>query len=147
MSAFEHTDAAFTADAPSLSATEPGLGLKGSSIFDSDAVTREQWDPRPPYVDPKGWFFSADTVAELAGKLTANRHQKRSMPSAALQETVAKYNTFVDLVRDPAFGKPSPMYKIQRPPFYAAWLAPLTHDSLAGLRTTQANRRRFRYLN
>ena len=32
------------------------------------------------------------------------------------------------------FGKPSPKYKIDTPPFYAAWATPVVHDTRAGLR-------------
>ena len=39
------------------------------AIFDADAATREKWKPKPPHVDPDGYFFSADTLAELAGKI------------------------------------------------------------------------------
>src|SRR5262249_13933625 len=44
------------------------------------------------------------------------------------------YNSFVDAGKDADFGKPSPKYKIQTPPFYAGWSTPLVHDSLSGLR-------------
>ena len=104
------------------------------AIFDQDAVEREGWDPRPPNVDPEGYFFTADTLAELAGAIT-NPYQSQPLPAAALEETVARYNTFVDLGVDEDFGKPTPRYKIQRPPFYAAWSTPILHDSLTGLRT------------
>lgn len=104
------------------------------AVFDRDAVEREEWDPRPPHVDPDGYFFQADTLAELAGAI-ANPYQSRPMPPAALEETVARYNAFVDLGADEDFGKPTPRYKIQRPPFYAAWSTPILHDSLTGLRT------------
>ena len=104
------------------------------AVFDQDAVEREEWDPRPPNVDPDGYFFTADTLAELAGAI-ANPHQSKPMPAAALEETVARYNTFVDLGVDEDFDKPSPRYKIQRPPFHAAWSTPILHDSLTGLRT------------
>jgi urocanate reductase len=104
------------------------------AIFDQDAVEREEWDPRPPNVDPEGYFFTADTLAELAGAIT-NPYQSQPLPAAALEETVARYNTFVDLGEDEDFGKPTPRYKIQRPPFYAAWSTPILHDSLTGLRT------------
>jgi hypothetical protein len=104
------------------------------AVFDADAVTREQWDPRPPNVEPNGpWFFSADTIAELAGKIK-NPFQTRPVPAASLEEAVAKYNACVDLGQDEEFGKPAPMYKIQKPPFYAAWSTPILHDTLAGLR-------------
>jgi hypothetical protein len=104
------------------------------AIFDSDAVGRETWDPKPPNVDPNGWFFSADTLAELAGKIR-NPYQTQPMPAAALEATVTKYNSFVDGGKDTDFEKPTPMFKIQTPPFYAAWSTPILHDTLAGLRT------------
>jgi len=104
------------------------------AIFDSDAVTREKWNPKPPHVDPDGYFFSADTLVELAAKIK-NKYQRRPMPGAALQETVNRYNSFVTAGKDADFGKPTPMHKIEKPPFYAAWSTPILHDTLTGLRT------------
>ena len=49
--------------------------------------------------------------------------------------TVARYNSFVDTGTDLDFGKPTPMHKIQTPPFYAAWSTPILHDCTTGLRT------------
>lgn len=106
------------------------------AVFDADAVTREKWDPRPPNVDPKGWFFSADTITELAGGIS-NPYQRRPMPPSALEKTVARYNSFVDMGKDADFGRPTPMFKIQKPPFYVAWATPILHDTLAGLRIDQ----------
>ena len=103
------------------------------AIFDQDAVEREEWDPQPPNVDPD-YFFRGDTLAELAGAIK-NPYQSLSMSGATLEETVARYNSFVDLGEDEDFDKPTPRYKIQRPPFYAAWSTPILHDSLTGLRT------------
>jgi urocanate reductase len=103
------------------------------AIFDSSAVEREKWDPRPPYVDRSGYFFTADTIAELATKI-ANPYQLHPMPSAALEETVKRYNSFVDAGKDADFNKPSPKYKIEKGPFHAAWSTPILHDCLAGLR-------------
>jgi len=103
------------------------------AIFDSDAVKRENWDPQPPNVDLNGWFFSADTLAELAAKIK-NPYQFQPVPARALEETVAKYNTFVDNGKDSDFAKPAPKYKIQTPPFHAAWSTPILHDTLAGLK-------------
>ena len=56
------------------------------------------------------------------------------MDGAIFQATVARYNAFVDAGTDADFGKPTPQYKIQTPPFYAAWATPLVHDTRAGLR-------------
>jgi FAD binding domain-containing protein len=103
------------------------------AIFDSDAVKREKWNPHPPDVDPNGWFFSADTLPELAGKI-ANPYQLDPMPGKTLEETVAKYNSYVDAGKDADFGKPDPLHKVQAPPFYAAWSTPILHDTLSGLR-------------
>ena len=104
------------------------------AIFDQDAVVREDWDPRPPNVDPDGYFFSADTIAELAGKIR-NPYQSAPIAPTVLQTTVARYNSFVDMGTDQDFQKRTPLYKIQTPPFYAAWSTPILHDSLTGLRT------------
>jgi hypothetical protein len=106
------------------------------AIFDAEAVIRESWDPEPPNVDPNGWFYSADTIAELARKI-ANPYQLQPMPASALEETVARYNSYVDAGKDPEFGRPGLMFKIQKPPLYAAWATPILHDALAGLRTNR----------
>jgi succinate dehydrogenase/fumarate reductase flavoprotein subunit len=103
------------------------------AIFDADAAEREKWKLAPPYVDPEGYFFSANTLRELAAKIQ-NPWQAKPMKGAVLEETVARYNSFVESGVDEDFGKPRPRYKIQRPPFYAAWATPLVHDTRAGLR-------------
>jgi hypothetical protein len=103
------------------------------AIFDADAVAREQWTVEPPYVDPDGFFFSADTLEELAAAIQSE-YQWRPMPPENLVETVARYNSFVDSGVDEDFKKPTPTYKIQTPPFYAAWHTPCIHDTYAGLR-------------
>jgi succinate dehydrogenase/fumarate reductase flavoprotein subunit len=104
------------------------------AMFDSDAVAREEWVPTPPYVDiAAGFFFGANRLADLAEKIVM-KYQRVPMPPASLEETVARYNSFVDSGIDEDFGKPSPMYKIANPPFYAAWATPVVHDSRAGLR-------------
>lgn len=103
------------------------------AIFDSDAVAREKWNPKPPYVDPRGFFFEAGTLAELAAKIEM-QYQRVPMPADNLVETVGRYNNFVDAGVDSDFGKPTPQYKIARPPFYAAWSTPVPHDTRSGLR-------------
>jgi succinate dehydrogenase/fumarate reductase flavoprotein subunit len=104
------------------------------AIFDADACAREKWQPKPPYVDPAaGFFFSADTIDELAGKIVM-KYQRVPMPPQNLRATVERYNSFVDAGKDADFGKPAPRYKIAKPPFYAAWATPVIHDTRAGLR-------------
>jgi succinate dehydrogenase/fumarate reductase flavoprotein subunit len=104
------------------------------AIFDSDAVERERWNPSPPDVDyAQGFFFSGNTIAELAQRIQM-QHQRLPMPPKSLEETVARYNSFVTSGVDADFGKPKPVYQIARPPFYAAWATPAIHDTRAGLR-------------
>jgi hypothetical protein len=103
------------------------------AIFDADAVKREQWTVVPPYVDPDGYFYSANTLPALAAAIV-NKYQRKPMPGAALESTVGRYNSFVDAGNDADFGKAAPKYKIQTPPFYAAWAMPVIHDTRAGLR-------------
>jgi succinate dehydrogenase/fumarate reductase flavoprotein subunit len=113
--------------------TTPGGGPIWA-IFDADAVKREGWKVTAPYVDEaQGYFFSANTVTELAAKIV-NKFQKKPIPPSGLQDTVTRYNSFVDAGKDADFGKAAPKYKIQTPPFYAAWATPVIHDTRSGLR-------------
>jgi len=108
------------------------------AIFDSDAVAREGWQPKPPNVDiAAGFFFVADRIADLAENIVM-KYQRVRMPPANLQETVARYNSFVESGVDTDFAKPTPRYKIEKPPFYGAWATPVVHDTRAGLRINGA---------
>jgi len=102
------------------------------AIFDAEAVEREGWKVTPPYVDPDGYFFSGNTLTDLAAAIK-NEYQAGPMKGEVLQATVERYNSFVD-GEDADFGKPKPKYKIQTPPFYAAWATPNVHDTRSGLR-------------
>jgi hypothetical protein len=48
------------------------------AIFDSEAVKRNKWNVTPPYVDPDGYFYSANTPTDLAGKIK-NEFQAKPM--------------------------------------------------------------------
>jgi succinate dehydrogenase/fumarate reductase flavoprotein subunit len=104
------------------------------AIFDADAVAREKWDPKPPLVDPEhGFFFEANTLGELANKIKM-QYQRVPMPPQNLEDTVARYNSFVESGVDEDFGKPKPLHKIAKAPFYAGWATPAVHDTRAGVR-------------
>jgi hypothetical protein len=106
------------------------------AIFDRAAVERDKWNIDPPFTSPtNGFFFSADTIEELAAKIHGG-HEFQRVPLTYLVETVRKWNAFVDKGSDPEFGRGSdaPMYRLEKPPFYAATLYPVWHDSYGGLR-------------
>jgi len=106
------------------------------AIFDRAAVERDKWNIDPPFTSPtNGHFFKADTIEELAAKIHAG-HEFQRVPLSYLKETVAKWNAYVDKGSDPDFGRgpDAPMYKIDTPPFYAATVYPVWHDSYGGLR-------------
>lgn len=104
------------------------------AIFDADAVKREEWVTEAPHVDRAGkLFFSADTLAELADKIVMP-YQRVRMPPENLEQTVARYNRFVESGVDEDFAKPRPLHKIVTPPFFAAWATPVIHDTRMGLR-------------
>src|ERR1700726_2077888 len=75
-----------------------GRGEGGGPIwarFDAGGAKRETWTCAPPFVDPDGWFFSGNTLRQLAEKIVS-KYQKEPMPATALEQTVARYNSFVD---------------------------------------------------
>ena len=63
-----------------------------------------------------------------------NPYQRQPISPSVLEQTVSTYNRFVDAGKDSEFGKPGPMYKVQKPPLYAAWSTPILHDTLTGLK-------------
>ena len=105
------------------------------AIIDAEGVRREGFEPAHPTVDiANGYFHQGSTIAELAARIR-NEFQTRPVPPRNLVDTVARYNSFVDRGVDADFGKPTPMHKIQTPPFYAAWATCWTDDTYVGLRT------------
>jgi urocanate reductase len=104
------------------------------AIFDQAAANRERWKTAPPYVDLSGWFFQGDTIKELASNI-AGPYQRRKMNPAVLEDTVAKFNAAVDAGQDKEFGRKAMNFKIDQPPFFAAWTTPILHDTLSGLHT------------
>ena len=75
------------------------------TIFDRAAVERDKWNIDPPFTSPtNGFFFSADTIEELAAKIHKG-HEFQRVPLTYLVETVAKWNSFVDKGSDPEFGR------------------------------------------
>jgi len=104
------------------------------AISDADGAAALEWPVeamRKP--NPKvGQMFDpeclaiADTLAELANKM--------KIPADALQKTIERYNNFVDAGKDEDFGKPMPLFKIAKPPFYGAKASLIRHTQRNGLR-------------
>lgn len=69
---------------------------------------------------------TADTISDLATKIRVDIR--------GLNETVGRYNRFVDGGKDEDFGKPNPAYKIVEGPFYGVKLAMLRHTRRNGIR-------------
>jgi hypothetical protein len=135
---FDYLAAAVSSAVMEVDGVKQRVGGPVWAIFDQDAVAREKWQLAHPHVDiANGYFFSADTLGQLADKLKRNPYQKMPMSPRSLEETVARYNSFVDGGSDLDFRKPSPKYKIQKPPFHAAWATPILHDTYSGLRVNE----------
>lgn len=106
------------------------------AIMDEDAVRRTGWELRFPYVNEEnGYFFRADTIEELAARISAG-HPFQRVPLSHLSETVSTWNTYVDEGADPEFEREvdAPMNRIAEPPFYALAIMVIWHDSYGGLR-------------
>jgi hypothetical protein len=104
------------------------------AIFDSAAITRENWTLGPPNTDPL-FFYQANDLATLAAQINGNQFQYSPMSGATLQNTVTRYNGFVTAGKDSDFNKPATLlkYQINTPPYYAGFCPPFTRDWYAGL--------------
>jgi hypothetical protein len=105
------------------------------AIFDQDSADRMEYPLRYPYVADNGYFFKADSIAELARKIEAGNEFQR-VPLRHLEETVRTWNRYVEDGTDPDFEreKEGSMHPIAAPPFYALSIMVVWHDSYGGLR-------------
>ncbi len=103
------------------------------TIFDSAGVTRNGWTLGYPNTDPL-FFYEANDLPTLAQQINTNAYQTTTMNGATLAATITKYNTLVTAgAGDTAFGKSPFKSQINTPPYYAAFSAPVVHDSLNGI--------------
>lgn len=72
-----------------------------------------------------GRLFKADTLADLAKQI--------NIDPATLEDTIAKYNSYVDQGEDPEFGKNVFDLKVTEAPFYATPRKPAIHHTMGGL--------------
>ncbi|MDK6232922.1 flavocytochrome c [Aerococcus sanguinicola] len=79
----------------------------------------------------EGTLYKAETVADLARQIDMDPEQ--------LEETVKKYNSYVEAGEDPDFNKGAFDLKVEEAPFYATPRKPAIHHTMGGLRIdTQA---------
>ena len=105
------------------------------AVFDQDAVERNGWELRYPFVSDNGYFFRADTIEDLADQMYAG-HEFQRVRLKYLAETVATWNGYVGEGADPEFEREAeaPMSPVMTPPFYALSIMVIWHDSYGGLR-------------
>lgn len=71
-------------------------------------------------------LFRANTLADLAKQI--------GMKPEVLEDTIKKYNSYVDAGEDPEFGKSAFNLKCEVAPFYATPRKPAIHHTMGGLR-------------
>jgi hypothetical protein len=123
------------------------------AIFDDAAVTRLGMNFRNnlrfPFIGDNGYFFQADTIEQLADRIYAG-HQYQRVPLRHLRSTIDTWNMRAAAGYDPEFGRGMGtadtaaydpgwgdnvmMWPISTPPFYAASIVLVWHDSYGGLR-------------
>ncbi len=104
------------------------------AVSDADGAAALKWplddmkkaDTKVGLMFDSACLAIADSLGELATKM--------GIDPAKLQATVSKYNGFVDAGKDADFGKPMPLSKIAKPPFYGAKASLIRHTQRNGLR-------------
>ncbi len=104
------------------------------AVLDDDQVEAMGWpkdqlnDPQPLRgrgLDPKS-VAVANTLEELADKMGVDK--------ANFMETTRRYNRFVDSGVDEDFGKPQPLFAIQKPPYVGVKMNVIRHTPAGGIR-------------
>ncbi len=104
------------------------------AVVDADGAAALQWtvemfknaNPKKGTLLHPELLATADTLEQLASKM--------GIDPAKLQATVTKYNGFVDAGKDADFGKPMPLFKLAKPPFFAAKASLIRHTQRNGVR-------------
>ena len=83
----------------------------------------------------KGWILTGATLDELAQRIREHSDNRGNMDSAALSESVRKWNEFCVAGHDPDFEREvATMGPVSEPPFYAIPLYPGGPNTKGGLR-------------
>ena len=82
----------------------------------------------------RGWILKADTIEELAVQIRADPENRNLLNTAAVMETVDKFNNACSAGRDSEFGRsPVTMGPVKTPPFYAMKLYPGGPNTKGGI--------------
>jgi len=112
-----------------VSTAQIKTGLKPTySIFNEAMIPKMGTKEEVERGMARGRFIKADTIAELAGKL--------SIPANTLEETIKNHNTYMKEGKDPDFGRKftKVMIPLEEGPFYAIAQWPAVHHTMGGLR-------------
>jgi hypothetical protein len=89
-------------------------------------IERYEWSEDNRIELAKGWIKTADNIADLASVV--------GLDSAALAETVSRWNRACDAEHDPEFGRTLMLAPIVEGPFYAVELSPSMLNTQGGPR-------------
>lgn len=105
------------------------------AVTDSEGARVLGWKPdmfqnpdpfKPPFII-KEYVATADNIRDLAAKANLSPDN--------LEATLNRYNSYVGTGDDKEVGKPGPVNKIAKPPFYIARLGMFAHNQRGGIRT------------
>ncbi|MCP0886548.1 flavocytochrome c [Ligilactobacillus sp. WILCCON 0076] len=98
-------------------------------LIADDEIKKTAYNTTQESIDEQvkaGTLYRADTLADLAKQL--------DIKPAVFEETIAKYNSYVDAGKDAEFGKEVFDLKVQKAPFYATPRKPAMHHTMGGLK-------------
>lgn len=120
------TDLCDFPDIPSFSifdqsAVDAGPVVNGGML----KVNAYEWSKDNSKEIAAGWILEADTIEELAAKISADPEVNGKMDAAVLAETLATYNSYAHEGSDPEFGRSEKtLLPVETPPYYALKLHP-----------------------
>ena len=104
------------------------------ALTDADGAAALRW-PIDEMANPQPLHGRALHPDSIAVAFTIDElASKTNLPGPELAATLAMYNDDADVGVDSEFGKPSPLYTIAKPPYYAAKLNIIRHTPTGGLR-------------
>jgi len=90
--------------------------------------SKDTYDAKLEEYKAMGIVVEANTIEDLA--------LKTGIASDKLKETIQTYNKYVEMGKDPEYGRPVEK-KIETPPFYAIRVKPAVHYTMGGLRINE----------